>query len=183
MECRTVQLIKHTAAVFPIHRYRLWRKELVFKWKMEGVRTLSPLFAELAHDALVSIERILDTADIPLVPVPPRPGKIRTAGWDQIRDLCRFLNHRWGHRVLPLLERCSAEQQKKLGREERLSRLNTAYRLSRRCTVLRENRRMPEHVIVIDDLMTTGATVEACAALLAGAGVRSIYALVLFTDD
>ena len=71
--------------VFPLYPYRLWYKNLLFAWKTEGERNLSPVLAAAVHRAL---GLLYGNAPVPcLVPVPPRPGKIRRKGWDQVDEL------------------------------------------------------------------------------------------------
>jgi len=176
MDCRGEPILAHTDVVFPLYQYRLWRKELLFAWKIEGKRSLSPVFAAAMHKALC----LLFPEEKPvIVPVPPRPGKIRSSGWDQIDELCMFLRHRYGYTVLPLLERTTSRQQKKLDRAGRLEMKGKSYVMS----PLAAGVLLPGRVALIDDVLTTGVTVESCAALLKGAGVSKVTVLTLFIVD
>ncbi|MDR1211137.1 MAG: double zinc ribbon domain-containing protein, partial [Spirochaetaceae bacterium] len=62
-----------------------------------------------------------------LVPVPPRPGKIKKTGWDQIEALARIIKARRREPgalpVYPCLKRLPSQSQKTLNREERRSNL------------------------------------------------------------
>lgn len=57
-------------------------------------------------------------------------------------------------------------------REERLSSMHNAFAMCKNIT-------LPEHVILIDDIATTGATVDACAQTLKNAGVKKVEAWVV----
>lgn len=76
MDCRRSRTVFHADSVFPVFAYRLWKKNLLFSWKMSDRRSLSPLFAAVC-------DGVLKTGfgeGCVLVPVPPRAGKIRRRG-------------------------------------------------------------------------------------------------------
>jgi competence protein ComFC len=182
MQCRTDKLLNHTDIVLPLYPYRMWNCVLLFRWKIEGERALSPFFADRIASALAVLPQ-----PFTVVPVPPRPGKIRTNGWDQIDELCRFLEYRYGYRVCFLLERSTKKEQKTLDRKERLATIGKAYALKEekylKKALRATNGSMPESVCLIDDVMTTGATIESCAAALKSAGVKNVSVVTLFTVD
>ena len=179
MDCRRSRTVFHADSVFPVFAYRLWKKNLLFSWKMSDRRSLSPLFAAVC-------DGVLKTGfgeGCVLVPVPPRAGKIRRRGWDQIDELCRYLRFFYGYKVLYLLRRLSTVQQKKLDRSHRLSGIGKAYTLSSKGRAFCDKKRMPAKVIVIDDVLTTGATAENCCSVLKEAGVLKVCFLSLFIVD
>lgn len=183
MECRSSPVLQHTDGVFPLHAYRFWKKQLLHEWKSGGRRTLSPLFACMVAEALAELEAHCG-ARLPLVPVPPRPGKIRRQGWDQIAELCFYVRLQHGRRVLPLLRRQSQLQQKHLGRAGRLQSLSSAYVADAKAVRrLRAKEGLPGQVVLLDDVLTTGATIESCARALKKAGISRVYAITLFSVD
>jgi ComF family protein len=112
-----------------------------------------------------------------LTPVPPRPGKIRKTGWDQIDYLGRLLSPTYRKARSPYLpvyrclKRLPSKSQKELNQEDRKTNL-----LGRiRCT-----KPIPREVIVFDDVITTGSTLDACAAALKAGGAHTVYGLCLF---
>lgn len=171
ISCTEDPLLVHTDSVFPVHAYRLWKKELLFQWKICGNRSFSIIAAEMFHTVL---NRYYPS--LPVIPVPPRPGKIRNKGWDQINDVCILLKLQYGCKILPVLNRIERKQQKKLSREERLHQLGRSYEL-------KKNACIPAEVVVIDDIMTTGVTLENCAEVLKNAGVKKVHAVTLFIAD
>ncbi|MDE7291918.1 MAG: hypothetical protein K2N58_07720 [Treponemataceae bacterium] len=174
MECRERASLSSLDALYPIHSYRQWKKDLAFAWKIEGQRRLSPLFADLLYKAL----RDLGLERTPVVPVPPRADKLRKEGWDQIDELSTLLSKRHGVRILRALERKDSIQQKKLGRDERLGTSGALYDLLPR---FKDGLGSPEKVVLLDDIVTTGATMEKCAWLLRKAGAKKVYGLALFS--
>lgn len=181
MICREKSVLKSTDRIIPLFSYRLWNRELMFRWKMQEERSFSPMFARLLCKLLRMTEEKV------LVPVPPRKGKIRQKGWDQIEELCIFLEKRYGFRVLRILERNTSIQQKKLSREQRLESIKTAYSICSDKLLQRALKpfsgHMPETVCLVDDVCTTGSTLESCAEILKKEGVKTVNAVTLFTVD
>jgi ComF family protein len=134
---------------------------------------------ELAHVLSFHMQRagaaLLDRADF-LVPVPLHRRRLRQRRFNQAVLLARALGRRAARPVLPdLLERLHATPA--LGGATALARAEAlrgaiAVRPSRH--VLIEGRRM----LLIDDVLTSGATANACAQALLDAGASSVDVLV-----
>lgn len=181
MKCRENRVIASCDYVMPLFSYRLWNKELLYHWKIEGNRSLSSFFSSLVKEALLKLNESI------VVPVPPRKGKIQKNGWDQIDDLCQFLEKMYGFRVLKILQRCSLQEQKKLNRQERLETIKSAYSLLPEAAFRKELQKnkgiLPEKVCLLDDVCTTGSTIECCAQILKKAGIKKVGVITLFTVD
>jgi ComF family protein len=106
-----------------------------------------------------------------LVPVPPRPGKIKKQGWDQIEYVARLLEK--DRPLTRCLTRLPSQSQKELNREKR--RINLAGRIVARSPV-------PRELILFDDVVTTGSTLAACTIPLRAAGAEKVYGLCFFYD-
>lgn len=107
-----------------------------------------------------------------VVPVPPRPGKIKKKGWDQVELLSRRFE-RSGISVSRCLQRLPSRSQKELDRVGRATNL-----IGKMACVAPP----PETAILIDDVITTGATLDACARSLKDAGSERVYALAFCYD-
>jgi ComF family protein len=112
------------------------------------------------------------------VPVPPRPGKIKAQGWDQIEYLAGLLEkeNKRGKRITPVcrcLKRLPSRTQKELNREERSRNLKGQIL----CV-----KRPPKIAVIFDDVFTTGATLSACAEALLEGGAAEVYGMCLFYD-
>lgn len=158
--CRENPLFEGVDGVFPLFTYVLSKKKLLHSWKIGRKHNLSSVFAD--YLAAVIKTHFPDAA---VVPVPPRPGKIRKTGWDQIEDIALHLEHIHHIRVLRILRRTEAIQQKKLSREERSEHSKRSYELDEKA-LKRLKDSIPEHVVLLDDVITTGNTVIACANVL-----------------
>ena len=157
--------------ILPIFAYAGEAASLLKAYKLTKRRSLAPFLASIME------ERIdVAWADWPIVPVPPRPEKIRRREWDQVEAIAAELERR-GRRVERLLERRVDQQQKRLDRSERKANAAKAYGLKPGI-----EGSLPSRVLLIDDVLTTGATLEACAAALRSGGVERVSALVLAAD-
>lgn len=177
-ECRENEVL-YADGCFSFFSYRLWAKNMLFMWKMQEKRAMGYFFSSCINEFL---NQKFNKHNMPvIVPVPPRPHKIKRKGWDQIDDLCRFLNSLYGFKIFRALYRSSENQQKKLGRKERFAFASSSYHLNKKvpskCKVL------PREAVLIDDVFTTGSTVRECASLLKTCGIPKVYALTIFIVD
>ncbi len=182
--CRNERVIQSLDWVRSILPYRLWTKNLMFAWKMMESRDISFILAKAAY---LAMEKLYGKELPALVPVPPRPGKIHHKGWDQIQDLAFLLHHVYGIRVLNLLSRTQKIQQKKLDRIARLQQDEDRYVLSgkgrRLVECMGKSWMEVQEILLLDDVITTGGTLESCARVLKNAGFAKICALTLFIVD
>lgn len=131
----------------------------------------------LAAAAAPAFRRLLAiSGDAALVPVPIHAARRRQRGYNQAELIARALARRAGGRgirVVDALERRAAtERQHRLDRAARLRNLRDAFRV-------RHGVAVPHAVIVVDDILTTAATIEACASVLSEAGAASVYGFAL----
>ena len=156
----------------------------MFKWKTEEIRAFSPFLASLLSESLRQIKKNMNLSEIRIVPVPPRPGKIKEKGWDQIDELCKYLRYVYGFKIISVLNRNSFEQQKKRSRAQRLEKIQNDYCINPKFNFTKFSTDFfSEPVIILDDVITTGATIEKCASLLKNKGFKKVFALTLFTVD
>jgi predicted amidophosphoribosyltransferase len=124
-------------------------------------------------------ESFTGTGAFAWVPVPPRPDKIRKAGWDQVEYLAKLLE-KDGWTVCRCLRRLRSGAQKILDREKR--RINLRGKIQVRKDYGKAKKHIPEKVLVFDDVYTTGSTMDACAEALKSAGTARVYGICLFYD-
>jgi competence protein ComFC len=106
--------------------------------------------------------------------VPAHPYRRRWRGFNQAQLLAERLAALTGNECLSLLERSRYNSsQVGQGRSGRLESLHGAFVIKAQ---FRDN--LPQHVVLIDDVMTTGSTVEQCARALKNVGVQCVYGMV-----
>lgn len=107
-----------------------------------------------------------------LIPVPLAASRLRQRGYNQSECLARALGALWGIPVrADALTRSRATQtQTRLTPEERVRNVHGAFAAT---TAARSELR-GAHVVLVDDVVTTAATLNACARALHEAGVRIV---------
>jgi ComF family protein len=107
-----------------------------------------------------------------LVPVPLAASRQRQRGYNQSECLARALAPQWNVPVRAdlLMRSRSTQTQTRLTPEERVRNVHGAFAVAASArTTLRGS-----HVVLVDDVVTTAATLNACAAVLHDAGARII---------
>jgi ComF family protein len=110
-----------------------------------------------------------------IVPIPLHPRRLRQRGFNQAVLLARPLGRMLGIATYPrVLKRVrNTPPQVNLKPEERRKNVRGAFAVSERQRVY------GREVIVVDDVYTTGATVQECAKVLKKAGAEAVHVLTL----
>jgi ComF family protein len=147
-------------------------REIVHAFKYEGRRGLARPLADLVRAAGAEI---LAGADV-VVPVPLHPWRRMRRGFNQADDLARRLPLPIVHALWRLQPTAT---QTGLSAAARRRNVRDAFTISpilpRRARAELEG----QVAVLVDDVRTTGATLEACAAVLKDAGLREVRALTV----
>ncbi len=142
-------------------------KDIVHSLKYERRRSIAPPLGRLMRDCGADLLR--DATFV--VPVPLHPRREYQRGFNQADDLARQL----GVQVAPLLKRVVFTQsQIELPKHRRQENVKHAFAFVPDPRSLIPD---PCIVVLVDDVSTTGATLEACAQVLKNAGVKEVRAL------
>jgi len=106
-----------------------------------------------------------------IIPVPLHPARERQRGFNQAGLLAELVSEHVSIQARPALERIRyTTTQTAFDRAERMENLHGAFRLRKNADV------RDLHVLLIDDVLTTGSTLSECARVLKEAGARSVHA-------
>ncbi len=162
LACRqTSQLIRVRVGT----TYEKVAKDLIWKLKLAGTQVAAQRMATRLRN-LVSDQSAI------IVPVPTATSRSRQRGYDQAKLLARALSRQTGMVYMDTLARLTQSHQHGLPRAQRLTQLTNAFRVTRPASL------RSAHIILVDDVITTGATLEAAAAILRKAGAGVVEALV-----
>ena len=169
-------------------------KTLLGSYKFDKSLGIGNFFALCLNQGLGSFDPALGAeigTGAAWVPVPPRPGKIKKQGWDQISFLAGLLKKQYARYYkfprpaasslpaafrLPVnscLKRLPSKSQKELNKKDREENLKGRII----CVKL-----PPKTAIIFDDVITTGATLKTCAQALLKGGAEKVHGLCLFYD-
>ena len=173
---------QHVDWACAVDHYEGRLRDIIHALKYDRRRSIAPPLGALMR---ASGALLLQGAEV-AVPVPLHPRRERTRGFNQADDLARQL----GVAVVPLLQRVKfTTSQIELPADERHQNVRDAFAIADGpANRLRQGdggqvgaqeagRHMPSVVVLVDDVSTTGATLEACARVLKAAGVKEVRAL------
>jgi competence protein ComFC len=147
-----------------VYMYNEWMKEVVALWKFRGDYAMVKAFQE---EFRREFYRHFDHTFL-IVPIPLSAERLYERGFNQAKALAELLN-------LPihdLLTRHHLEKQSKKSRRERL-RTENVFQLSGKTSL------QDKHIVLIDDIYTTGTTLRHAAKVLLKAGAASVSSFTL----
>jgi ComF family protein len=154
-------------AVRSVARYDDAAKATVWALKFDRARAaagcMAPAMAEAMRGGMCR--------GMLVVPAPTAASRARTRGYDQAALLARELAAYTGLTYAPLLMRLGNQRQVGASKSQRTSQLQDAF------VMKRPQRVKGKHVLLVDDVVTTGSTLEAAARVLLATGAASVQAV------
>ncbi|MDB5168778.1 MAG: putative Phosphoribosyltransferase [Candidatus Saccharibacteria bacterium] len=142
--------------------YNPLAKALVWRLKADSARAAAKEIAALLPEVEAGI----------IVPVPTATSRTRQRGYDQAVLIARAYARRHGLPYRQHLVRLSQSRQVGATRAQRMKQLATAFRVTNLAQLA------GSHIVLIDDVSTTGATLERAAQELIAAGAGRTDAVV-----
>ncbi len=146
-------------------------RDLIHLLKYESDTVLAGLLGESMANALVSSPAQLQADAV--VPVPLHPSRLEQRGYNQARLLSEALCFHTGLTLLDgaLIRLHATDTQLRRERAARLKAMEHAF------AVIRPDAVRGKHLLLVDDVLTTGATAMSCASALLSAGAASVSLL------
>lgn len=153
-----------------------------------GENTVSKLIKMFKYNYLMEIsgifEKIINKVNFSdtwqgfvIIPVPLHLRRERERGFNQAEIMAGIFSKKFGLAINKNLQRgIYTTQQAKLSREQRLINLKDAF------FWVDSAKKAPEKVLLVDDVFTTGATMQECAKVLKSNGTKIVCGLVLARD-
>lgn len=143
--------------------------------KYNFIKDLAPVLARLIQKYVKakSLESLFSQAI--LIPIPLHKKRVLWRGFNQAQllgaELANLLNLKLASGVLKRSR--PSQPQASLKEQERLKNIINTFKIRSPLEILGKN------VILIDDVVTTGATMNECARILKNAGAKNVYGLAL----
>ncbi len=161
----TIGTVPHLTATYAVYAYTDTIRELVHEFKYRGVfsigkwmaQQIAPLVSQDSYSAIV--------------PVPMHPKRRRYRGYNQSEVIGRYLSSFTGIPMKSVLSRARVTNpQYMLNGEERWRNVRDAFVANVSLS--------GDLVLLVDDVLTTGATLSECAKVLLRAGARDVHGVV-----
>jgi ComF family protein len=175
--CRTCKSCQRTGSpryVWISTNYDGLAKGLVQKYKFGHQRIAAQVIAGLMVKTFLSfnVNEEISRLNYLVVPVPTATSRVRQRGFDHSALLAEHIAKQLGLRNLKALGRLGQNRQVGTKKAERLAQAEASYFAKKPKLVAGRN------VLLVDDVVTTGATLQAATKILRTAGARHVDVLV-----
>lgn len=165
--CKSCRPSSALAGVSVVSHYEEYVKALIHALKYQQAAASADLAAELMIPLLQSTEFDLVTS------VPAAPKRFRARGFNQSELIARGLARKLQLPYATLLGRSSSVRQVGMDRRHRFEQIKGAF------YPIRTTRSQSARILLIDDVLTTGATLNQCAKVLKANGAKRVWGAVL----
>ncbi len=150
---------------FSLYNYDGPIKSIVTGYKYGGRKWLSRFIGGEMGKQLKSLRCVIDC--VCNVPLHEKRKKMR--GFDQSEEIARYVSETAGISYISALKRIrNTKTQTKLNERERRENMKGAFEMAERAS---------GNVLLVDDVLTTGATAGECARVLKSAGAENVYVM------
>lgn len=161
--CRRASPLRH---IWIASDYSNYAKQLIYDLKFKGAQAAATAIGHAMHSTMPYLE------DVTLVPIPTATTRIRQRGYDHAKLLAKELSNLTKLPSRSLLGRTGQTRQVGTKKHQRETQLQGAFWPNQFSNI------QDAHIILVDDVITTGATLEQAARTLKQAGAKTIDAVV-----
>ncbi len=164
-------------------------EELVSVWEYEGL--IRNIIFKIKYDGMFDaidelVERAFEVRE-PYIPedttitfVPMYKKKEKRRGFNQAELIAKKVGEVTGRKALPLLEKIKdTPSQTELNKEERALNIKDSFTLFRPGLNNDFNNELPKNILLVDDVWTSGATMQECCKILKKSGVKKVWGFTL----
>lgn len=142
-------------------------QRLIGSFKFQNMKAAAENLAVLLDNRLPDLP-----PDTVVVPIPTAPAHIRERGYDHMLLIARYFSMLRNLPLVSLLGRANTATQHRANRAKRLEQAQSAFKVIGSIDPTAT-------YLILDDVVTTGATIKEASQLLSEAGARSIFVGVL----
>ncbi|MFN5188873.1 MAG: ComF family protein [Chitinophagia bacterium] len=167
--------VQNAGALFFFTKDSLIQK-LITELKYHHNKKVGVLFGKLMGDA-IAVEEKFKQIDL-IIPIPINASKINSRGFNQSEVIAIGMQQVWHRPILNnvLIKRSWSNSQTKKNRKARLQQLPDLFFLQKPTSI------EGKHILLVDDVLTTGATLEAAvASLMTGSPASVSIAVAAYT--
>ena len=141
-------------------------QELIDRYKFERVREAHKVAADLLAAVLPELP-----GNVVIVPIPTISAHIRERGYDHTLLIARSLGRQLHRPVASLLVRATQTKQREASRNVRVAQAKQAF--------VAKGVDETAHYLLLDDVVTTGATIKYAAKALRDSGAKSVWVVAI----
>lgn len=163
---------------YMITSYNPYSRKLLFDLKYKDKRFIAIHFGQMIYDRL-SYEEVMEEIDL-ITSVPIHKKRLRSRGFNQAQFIATEVGQSSGVEYDDVLTRhINTLSQNKIGKDDRESNVSNAFSIDKN----KKNKIRGKKVLLIDDIYTTGATMNACAKVLKEHGVSQVIVSAISAGD
>ncbi len=174
-KCPDCVMVKHKFTKgYSCVEYNDEMKQLVYKLKYANQRYLSYHMAEIMVDKLNKVA--LENIDI-IIPVPLHKSKLKKRGFNQANLLVKYIRKakNWPAENRSLIRVRDTHSQNELKKNERKENVKNAFK------IVSTEVYKDKNILLVDDIYTTGSTIDSCCRELLKAKPKAIYVITFAT--
>lgn len=149
--------------------YGLYERKLISDFKKSGRAYLARTLGEILYDRIVIEDLKIDG----IIPIPVHKDRLKKRGFNQTELMGKYLSKKIGWPLITdaVVRVKNTRAMKQLDRWDRAKNMQGAF------AVLKPEKIRNKNLIVLDDIYTTGVTMQECSKILKDEGAEKVYIL------